>query len=473
MKERKLYKMKKLLSLLSVLTISGTAVPTTIAASPYEKQEENKTQTSTEYSIFKNDASFKTPRLYVNWNANDYFDKLKKQILKSLLDNGIILNLNNSGGTSYFAINNTQFNSFVIPFSVERDNQSINIDLVFRSSDFYLQGFSYDTIYYHFSDSTITSINGQTPRNLNFDSNYNTLIGDSNPTISWSGIEQAFNDLVNYGENPGNNSVIRGALARVILATAESMRFRQVRENIERTYNQNIQLYWRDDFYPIITNWSRTTSEAINYLEEHENSLDGFTHISKILIFTSVILMHLNSCGSFYYKNNTTCYDKPILSKFLTENQQPVEYFLEWRNGEEKIGILDINLGREIPTYYNKIIFFNEEENKEVYSKFSWGGNSHWGWNVNDIFKNKNIKDIITNVKVVSDSDAKKYANKELIDIKWRGSARGKVYTGLTFYWKEDNTWHLQILTYLYGESWASWSGGASWHNLGRRIELS
>jgi len=30
--------MKKLLSLLSVLTISGTALPTTIAASPYEKE---------------------------------------------------------------------------------------------------------------------------------------------------------------------------------------------------------------------------------------------------------------------------------------------------------------------------------------------------------------------------------------------------------------------------------------------------
>ncbi|WP_374697032.1 hypothetical protein [Spiroplasma endosymbiont of Polydrusus formosus] len=31
--------MKKILSLLSVLTISGTAVPTTIAASPYQKEE--------------------------------------------------------------------------------------------------------------------------------------------------------------------------------------------------------------------------------------------------------------------------------------------------------------------------------------------------------------------------------------------------------------------------------------------------
>ncbi len=33
--------MKKILSLLSVLTISGTAVPTTIAASSYQKKENN------------------------------------------------------------------------------------------------------------------------------------------------------------------------------------------------------------------------------------------------------------------------------------------------------------------------------------------------------------------------------------------------------------------------------------------------
>ncbi|WP_338992856.1 hypothetical protein [Spiroplasma endosymbiont of Seladonia tumulorum] len=33
--------MKKLLSLLSVLTISGTAVPTTVAASSYQQKENN------------------------------------------------------------------------------------------------------------------------------------------------------------------------------------------------------------------------------------------------------------------------------------------------------------------------------------------------------------------------------------------------------------------------------------------------
>ncbi|WP_338955707.1 hypothetical protein [Spiroplasma endosymbiont of Polydrusus cervinus] len=38
--------MKKLLSLLSVLTISGTAVPITIAASPYQKQEKLNIETN-------------------------------------------------------------------------------------------------------------------------------------------------------------------------------------------------------------------------------------------------------------------------------------------------------------------------------------------------------------------------------------------------------------------------------------------
>ncbi len=38
--------MKKLLSLLSVLTISGSVVPTTIAASPYQKKENKKIENS-------------------------------------------------------------------------------------------------------------------------------------------------------------------------------------------------------------------------------------------------------------------------------------------------------------------------------------------------------------------------------------------------------------------------------------------
>lgn len=495
--------MKKLLSLLSVLTISSSAIPTTIAASLYHneeepnaivKNEENnnqqinelqtkiESQTLVEYSNFKNDEIFKTPRLYINWNANDYFNKLKNQILKSLLDNGIILNLNNVGGARYFAINDNcpQFNNrFIIPISVERDNQSINIDLVFRISDFYLQGFTFNTTYYHFSDSTITSINGQTPRNLNFDSNYNTLIGsDSDPVISWSGIEQAFNDLINYGENPENSgsiSVIRGALGRVVLATGESMRFRRVRENIERTYNQNIQLSWRSDFYSIVTNWSSTTNQAIDYLREHGNSLNEFTHNSNILIFTAIILSYLNDCKN-NLRSEETCYEVKMrpLRIYFNKNKTPEEYYLRWCNGEEKFTKIDINLGKINPISYNKINFFDEKYHTEIYSKHSWGDDPHWGWTINQILTNKNLQDNIINFKASSDLEIKKYANKELINIYSRSSRSGKVYFGLTFYWDEkDKTWHLQVLGYLYGESWASFDCGGAWLNIGKGFDLS
>ncbi len=66
--------MKKLLSLLGVLTISGSAIPTTIAASPYLKQEKlnkynnlqnlNRSKRST-YSF-----NFKGANLEINWEPS-------------------------------------------------------------------------------------------------------------------------------------------------------------------------------------------------------------------------------------------------------------------------------------------------------------------------------------------------------------------------------------------------------------------
>ncbi len=60
--------MKKLLSLLSVLTISGTVVPTTIATSPYQK-EENKLENS-------NINYYQTNNLEIlNRNKRDFYEK--------------------------------------------------------------------------------------------------------------------------------------------------------------------------------------------------------------------------------------------------------------------------------------------------------------------------------------------------------------------------------------------------------------
>jgi hypothetical protein len=97
--------MKKLLSLLSFLTISGSAMPMVIAAAPHQKTNnlennektpninlENNKQDLKNLNIKNNNEIFTTPRLHINGNANEYFNNLK-EILKSLLDNELIQSL--------------------------------------------------------------------------------------------------------------------------------------------------------------------------------------------------------------------------------------------------------------------------------------------------------------------------------------------------------------------------------------------
>ncbi|MFJ1522676.1 ribosome-inactivating family protein [Spiroplasma sp. ald] len=317
--------MKKLLSLLSILTISGTDIPTTTAASPYQKEETiknidiNYQQTSNleKLNRSKRNTNFlKTEAVNVDWNVRDYFKDLCNKVLKSLLRANIILSISDSNSnvsvvcdTNYYVINSdSNYNYFVVPFNIE--NRGI-IDLIFRSSDFYLQGFTWNTTFYHFSDSTINSIPDQTSHNLGFDSNYNTIVR-GNPSISWTGITQAFNDLFNYGSDAryrNNTNIIQAAFARVILATAESMRFREVRRLIQDNTNN----YWETSFHNIITNWDSTTQNAINYLTENGN-LNNFVSRNLILIFSYPMLRHLHQCNNRNTrstgKNNLMCFNK-------------------------------------------------------------------------------------------------------------------------------------------------------------------
>ncbi len=62
--------MKKLLSLLSVLTINGTAVPTTIAASPYQKEETIKNNDINYLQINNLDKLNRTKRNNIKFNVN-------------------------------------------------------------------------------------------------------------------------------------------------------------------------------------------------------------------------------------------------------------------------------------------------------------------------------------------------------------------------------------------------------------------
>ncbi|WP_338990347.1 hypothetical protein [Spiroplasma endosymbiont of Seladonia tumulorum] len=81
--------MKKLLSLLSVLTISGSAVPTTIAASPYQKKENIK-------------------NIDINYQQTNNLKKIKRQDYKNAINwtinNGIIKSI--IVGNNYASIKN-------------------------------------------------------------------------------------------------------------------------------------------------------------------------------------------------------------------------------------------------------------------------------------------------------------------------------------------------------------------------------
>ena len=85
--------MKKLLSLLSVLTISGTAVPITISASPYQKQLNNNDylQTNNLENLIRNKRQTKTLSLsdYLEFN-NKYIEKINgifNSVLQLEIDN--------------------------------------------------------------------------------------------------------------------------------------------------------------------------------------------------------------------------------------------------------------------------------------------------------------------------------------------------------------------------------------------------
>ncbi len=105
--------MKKLLSLLSVLTISGTSVPTTIAASLYQKEEKlniikiaNDDCGATSFSNKK----IVTPALVISDEAeDDSYKKSIKEIINFLLENNIFTEVfaSTSSGIKKYSINQT------------------------------------------------------------------------------------------------------------------------------------------------------------------------------------------------------------------------------------------------------------------------------------------------------------------------------------------------------------------------------
>ncbi|WP_425379787.1 hypothetical protein [Spiroplasma endosymbiont of Stenodema calcarata] len=205
-----------------------------------------------------------------------YLELLFKAVLVVLERQNVIQQLENSGANrALFAINPTYQNDDTSYFIVPMTMYGQQFRLVFRIRDFYLQGVvNYphgEYVYNYFPDATIQSLDEQDDVNKNQkitvvrSSNYNDLMGDGMEMINFDWSHDIFASFWNVANvNIFANSSIRPRdFGRVIVATAEVMRFRSVRTMIG-SLDEGADLTW-SDFEPIVRNWSNWTNNAIEW----------------------------------------------------------------------------------------------------------------------------------------------------------------------------------------------------------------
>ncbi|WP_424526995.1 hypothetical protein ACOBWH_03020 [Spiroplasma endosymbiont of Glossina fuscipes fuscipes] len=178
--------------------------------------------------------------------------------------------------------------------------------LVFRVSDFYVQGIINlqhgQQTYNYFQDASIRSLDPQEKINENGlitivrGSNYNFLMKEEKRDIhfNWStNILPSFNNIANV--NIYDNTAISSQdFGRAIVATAETLGFREVRGMIEGS-DAATNLTW-NDFYPIVTSWATWTKNAIEWISKY-GDLKNWDLTNQILILSILISKSLNKCS--------------------------------------------------------------------------------------------------------------------------------------------------------------------------------
>ncbi|WP_338993049.1 ribosome-inactivating family protein [Spiroplasma endosymbiont of Seladonia tumulorum] len=167
----------------------------------------------------------------------------------------------------------------MIPVEIIDGNVTRNIELVIRLSNFYLVGFIVGTgtfqgntirNYYYFTENNnmdLTHIENTIAADfsLNYNGNYNTLINTNNFSLSWGNIFDAFIILSKTNTSNRNWNNLWLHLARVIVTTSESIRFRSIFNLISneiQTYSG--ELSWNNDISNIVTNWQSRSNNIID-----------------------------------------------------------------------------------------------------------------------------------------------------------------------------------------------------------------
>ena len=240
-------------------------------------------------------------------NAKQYVVILINAVLAVLRRNDVIEQIQNyNTSKNLFTINSRfeddQTSYFIVPMSIYGQEFS----LVFRVSDFYVQGIINlqhgQQTYNYFQDASIRSLDSQEKINENRlitivrGSNYNFLMKEEKRDIhfNWStNILPSFNNIANV--NIYDNTAISSQdFGRAIVATAETLRFREVRGMIEGS-DAATNLTW-NDFYPIVTSWATWTKNAIEWISKY-GDLKNWDLTNQILILSILISKSLNKCS--------------------------------------------------------------------------------------------------------------------------------------------------------------------------------
>ncbi len=484
--------MKKILSLLILLIISGTAIPTTIAASSYKKQEKlnsninSKTNNSENLNRSKRKNNNITPDVKVSYEINYYFSDLYNAInFLQNNDNIRLITTQETGGhisPSIFFVNKKSNNQyFIAPINIENDRRII---LIFRSSDFCLQGFiGHSTssnqnlnVYYYFNDSTITNVSGITiSQIMPFGSNYTGYNGtraNERAPIRWILIVYAFNQLANYGKNPSfvYSDTLRAYFFRVILETAESIGFREVRNNIISNQDNDASTSnWDWYFNNFLTNWDRILEEELNNLIQLL-PIVGFYQLQNINIFSKILLKYFKYYdirNARYLNNNEYCFNLSEKIAYFRSDHGVSEYNVDWKRYTDDYDYVDfyeVKIGDIIPLNYNKIEFFGKQ-----LTKMSLGNDAYFGKKIGDTDIGNNFKNYIYNLNI-RDYPKSKYIEVAQFSLDDKCEKSGLAWmchtqkVGITYY-KNHKTkkWHIKIISYLKAQDGVAYSEGTSW----------
>lgn len=171
--------------------------------------------------------------------------------------------------------------------------------------------------------------------------------------------------------------------------------------------------------------------------------------------------------NEMWFKANSLYFNRAYSKRNIRWNITTFELPLYFKI--EDFPIITFNNSYEfsnIPTEYTPLY--------HPYTKASWGSWEYSGRDVKQAFDKKNILEIGTNYPATNYEDMMKYTNTYLLrktDKYGPASVNLKIDVGIN-YFTFKNRGYLQFLTYLYGETWTSASGGGLWINWGGSFGL-